>query len=126
MKSDRKKLIAKADKVFSEYIRKRDNYVCFVCGKQGSEKDGVMQCGHLFTRADYTVRWDEMNAWCQCRGCNFRHEYDWFPFYHAVLNHYHMDRLDYLTERRRDKKKLTNPDIEEIIKYYQDKLNELK
>lgn len=77
MSKARQKAIKAADAAFSTYIRRRDNFTCFTCGHTGSEKDGVMQCGHLITRSKYSVRWDEDNAFCQCRGCNMKHEY--FP-----------------------------------------------
>jgi hypothetical protein len=77
MSKARQKAIKAADAAFSLYIRRRDGFICFTCGHTGREADGVMQCGHLITRSKYSVRWDEDNAFCQCRGCNMKHEY--FP-----------------------------------------------
>jgi hypothetical protein len=62
---------AKADKYFSEYIRKRDfNKPCITCGKHTTEKD----CGHFISRRFEAVRMDEKNAHGQCIKCN-RFEY---------------------------------------------------
>jgi len=74
-RTERQKAITAADKAFSEYIRERDKYLCYTCGLRGREKDGIMQCGHLITRAKYSVRWNPINAQCQCKSCNMRHEF---------------------------------------------------
>lgn len=71
-KSTRKQLVNELDDVFSVFIRHRDRFTCYTCGKQG---DHGMQCGHLISRTNYTTRWDELNAHAQCRGCNFNHEH---------------------------------------------------
>lgn len=68
-KSPRKKLVAKLDKTFSEYIRARDGK-CVQCG--ATER---LTCGHLITRSKYSVRWDSTNAFGQCSKCNLLHEY---------------------------------------------------
>jgi hypothetical protein len=71
-KSSRKALVAEADDVFSLFIRYRDDFTCFTCDAKG--KFG-MQCGHLISRTCYALRWDELNAHAQCRGCNYSHEH---------------------------------------------------
>lgn len=58
----------RADKVFSEYIRQRDNGVCFTCGKQDEWKK--MQCGHYVPRDCLELRYNPKNSNCQCIGCN--------------------------------------------------------
>lgn len=67
-KSKTKKLAkAKADRYFSEYIRKRDeNKTCITCGKFTQEKD----CGHFLSRRFESTRYDEKNAHGQCLKCN--------------------------------------------------------
>jgi len=74
-KTSRQAAVRRADKAFSEYIRARDGGVCVMCGKREN-----LTCGHVFSRAHYGTRWDELNAFCQCTGCNLRHEYDPYPF----------------------------------------------
>lgn len=58
----------KLDKIFSEYIRKRDKARCFTCGKQGEVK--TMQCGHYVPRQHLVTRYSEINCNTQCVGCN--------------------------------------------------------
>lgn len=72
-KTDRQKLIAKLDTVFSEFIRLRD-----------ADKNGVCKCitsgefvhwtkcdaGHFITRDNMATRWDEQNVNAQGRQDN--------------------------------------------------------
>lgn len=71
--SKRKTLERKLDKVFSEYIRRRDTLdgelgKCITCGKWDHWKN--FDCGHFITRARKLTRWNEKNANGQCKYCN--------------------------------------------------------
>jgi hypothetical protein len=61
------------DRVFARFIRERDRR-CVLCGK------AEVECGHLFTRAAKSTRWDDRYAFGQCHFCNDRHERDSAPF----------------------------------------------
>lgn len=64
------KLTDIADKLFSLYIRKRDeNLPCCTCWQHKTD----YQCGHFVTRSEFSVRWDEKNANKQCSYCNAKH-----------------------------------------------------
>lgn len=73
------KLRRKLDKVFSEYIRERDNYTCFTCGRTGKKH---MQAGHgLAKRMNGTLlRYSPLNVQCQCFVCNRYQEGNGFIF----------------------------------------------
>lgn len=58
------KLEKDLDIIFSKFIRKRDNYKCFTCGKDGNE------AGHFKYRSHRSTRWDTRNVNCQCTYCN--------------------------------------------------------
>lgn len=67
------KLIKKLDKIFSEYIRKRDSDSngmcrCITCGKSFHWKAG--DAGHFIQRDRIAVRWNEKNCNAQCMECN--------------------------------------------------------
>ena len=65
-------LKAKLDKVFSEYIRKRDThngvFKCISCGSMLPYEQA--DCGHYINRKHMSTRFDEMNCNAQCRSCN--------------------------------------------------------
>lgn len=62
------KLMKKADAIFSQFIRLRDNGKCYTCGLQKSYKE--MQNGHFVPRQYKSLRYDEVNCHCQCYACN--------------------------------------------------------
>ncbi len=118
VKSERQKLVKRADEEFSLYIRKRDNYTCYTCGKTGSEKDGEMQCGHLFSRVNYATRWDEANGFCQCRGCNMRHEHDPHFFVGLFIHREGLEKYDRLYIKHRQAVKFSSDDLKQLANYY--------
>ena len=68
-----KVVIDKADKVFSDYIRTRDNWTCVRCKRHDpvtTEQKSALQCSHYFGRARESVRFNEQNADCLCMGCH--------------------------------------------------------
>ena len=72
-KTDRQKLIAKLDTVFSEYIRLRDSNKegickCITCGEYKHWRE--MDAGHFISREHMATRWEEENAHAQCPSCN--------------------------------------------------------
>jgi len=112
----------KLDKVFSEYIRKRDKYTCFTCGIQSKEK---AQCGHLFSRISTATRWDEINSKCQCAGCNCKHEFD-FEIYRRRFVDLHGEKVyNNLYKKFKSTVKLKTYELLELVNAYQEKIKEL-
>lgn len=125
-RTPRQKAVDKADRAFSDYIRERDGWTCQTYGCRKSRAGGdVMQCGHLFTRKNYSTRWDEDNAKCQCAGCNLRHEYDPSPFTKTFLDKIGKPGWDELYARHHQVKKYKTFEIEEIADFYRNKLREV-
>jgi len=112
------KLKKKIDIEFSLYIRRRDHFKCCTCGLMGSEKDGIMQCGHLFSRVALSTRWDDMNAFCQCRGCNMRHEFDWEPMRRWFIRIFGEDMYELLYRRHKKARKFTREELIELYQFY--------
>lgn len=56
--------------VFSKYIRERDNYTCFTCGRVGS--GGGIHAGHFISKAvgGLALYFNEDNVHAQCYNCN--------------------------------------------------------
>ena len=68
----RKSIIAKLDRLFANYIKKRDSgggeyFKCISCGQVKPIKNA--DCGHYFSRRHIATRWDENNAHCECSYC---------------------------------------------------------
>jgi 5-methylcytosine-specific restriction endonuclease McrA len=56
--------------VFSQYIRQRDGYICFTCGRKG-EGSGI-HAGHFISKAagGLALYFNEDNVHAQCYNCN--------------------------------------------------------
>jgi len=116
----------KIDKVFHEYIRRRDadnntgNCDCISCGKtiHFSESDA----GHFISRKYLITRYDERNVNLQCRKCN-RFEYGRQYEYSIALG---QELSQELLQTSRSMVKYTDADWQEIYKEFNDKLNEIK
>lgn len=60
----------KADMVFSQYIRTRDNWTCQRCGKQYQPPTKALHCSHYFGRGRENTRFDPENCDALCHGCH--------------------------------------------------------
>lgn len=120
-------LIRKADKVFSEYVRRRDAendmVSCCTCGSVKHWKE--MHCGHFQSRRHKAIRWEEKNTNSQCSGCNTFRNGEQFKFARYLDSRYGEGTAEEM-ERRRNDKAPGRLEIEEIIKKYSEKLKDLK
>jgi len=73
-KTSRKTLETKLDKIIREIVLDRDSEC--VCSAPNNGHSSVMQCGHLFSRAKKSLKWDLRNCSVQCSSCNLLHEYN--------------------------------------------------
>lgn len=53
-------------RMMSLYVRHRDNFICFTCGRKGNDAGHYQHAGKLANWASY----DERNINCQCTSCN--------------------------------------------------------
>jgi hypothetical protein len=116
-KISRRSLVKKLDAIVSQYIRARDKK-CVVCGS--TEK---LTNGHLFSRQAYSTRWDEVNCHCQCWGCNYRHEFDYYPYEQWFKNKYGEERYHELHRQFVTPRKFKDFQLLEMIEEYKEKLN---
>ena len=103
-KLSRKTLVAKADKLFSEYVRLRDSSggygECITCGKRLHYKDA--HAGHFQKRKYYETRWDEENVNLQCSACNTFNDGEQYLYAKAVDLKYGDGTADKLHKMARD------------------------
>lgn len=69
-------------KTFSDYIRERDNWTCFTCGRKGEGKN--IHAGHFYPKkiGGVLLRFSPINCFAQCYACN-RH-YDGFGILYSI------------------------------------------
>lgn len=112
-------------KVFNEFIRLRDkNKNCISCGKP---LIGKYDAGHFFSVGAYpNLRFNEDNVHGQCVECN-QHKHGNISEYSIRLPiMIGLDKFDKLLEERNKPLNLTVSEIQEKIKYYKEKIKQLK
>ena len=75
-----------ADRLFSLFIRTRDDWQCKACGR--GQAQAVMQCAHIVSRRYRAVRWFPLNAVCLCAACHVSYTYDPIAWEDWVDDHY--------------------------------------
>jgi 5-methylcytosine-specific restriction endonuclease McrA len=111
------------DKVFSEYIRRRDNGICFTCGLKKHWKQ--MQNGHYVSRAHRSLRWDEINCHCQCVGCNVFRNGNMTSYAVRLEKKYGIGILQKLEAKRHTIRKWSVHEMLAQIELYKAKINSL-
>lgn len=111
-------------KYFSDYIRDRDNWTCFTCGKY--EVGPTMHAGHFISRGRSAVMFDEKNVHAQCYGCNIGKKGNVAEYAYRIIKTYGQDTLDDLVERSRQTHKFTFEELEDIYQKSKARLKESK
>lgn len=124
----RKKLIARLDKVFSQWVRRKDadhrGYVeCWTCGKvlPWSRVDA----GHFQSRAKFSTRWDEMNVKPQCKGCNGFRSGEQFKFARKLDAVYGQGTAEAVERTSNQTRKYSEEELEALIDVYNRRLRKL-
>lgn len=119
-----KMLKAKADSVFSQYIRLRDSQVvgderigiCITCNKQiGASGKRTGQAGHFISRRYSATRYDERNVNLQCAGCNMWGGGEQYKYSLAIDKKYGKGTAEELYNKAHDYSKTTKEFLETII-----------
>ena len=118
----RKCLEIQLDKVFSEYIKLRDDYHCVICGT-----DQQPQAGHLITRSCARLRWHKLNGHCQCASHNLQHEYRPEIYTSWFIGTYGVDEYNRLYELSQIPAfKWSEEELQTMLEALQSDLEELK
>lgn len=118
----------KLDNVFSKYVRLKEadefgNVKCCTCPTIEHWKE--MDCGHFMPRGNFSVRWNEFNCHPQCKICNQINNGEPIKYEKFINNTYGANAADIMRQQARKVRKFTQGEIDELIKYYQDKIKEL-
>tara|TARA_R100000388_G_scaffold64040_1_gene46675 strand:- start:632 stop:1021 length:390 start_codon:yes stop_codon:yes gene_type:complete len=122
------KLKKKLDKIFSEYIRRRNAddlgfITCFTCGVKKHWKE--QQAGHFQSRSHHSTRWDKVNVQVQCVKCNMYRQGEQYKFGLYLDERFGEGTAKDLENRAKTIVKLNRVDYEEAITRYKQKLKEL-
>ena len=120
-------LKAKLDKVFSEYIRKRDTrngvFKCISCGRILPYEQA--DCGHYINRKHMTTRFDEMNCNAQCRSCNRFDEGNIQGYRRGLVALYGEQQVTLLETKKHNFRKYSDFEYEVLIKHYKEEIKKL-
>ena len=120
-KPTRTALVKKLDKLFSEYIRRRNGEMvsCVTCGKRAHWKE--MQAGHFMSRRHRATRWHEDNVQVQCVRCNMFGNGEQFRFGQWLG----VEKANELIQLSNHIVKQSDFEIKELIDIYKEKLQKL-
>ena len=129
MPSKRQKLVSKLDTIFSQYIRlrntNRNGYAdCFTCGTNRHWRE--VDAGHFMSRGCFSTRWNEKNVQFQCKRCNGFRSGEQFIYSKQLDAIYGQGTADELLRLSKQTQKFSQYELEDMIRYYTKKVNELK
>lgn len=113
-------------RVFSAYIRKRDNYVCFTCGRK-AEGSG-MHAGHWIPKSvsGFSLYFSEEAVNAQCYSCNIHKSGNWLAYEEAMIRKHGKQRTEEIKALARTvTKSFTEEEYRQKIDEYTEKLQKL-
>ena len=120
-------LKAKLDKIFSEYIRKRDTrngvFKCISCGRILPYEQP--DCGHYINRKHMSTRFDEMNCNAQCISCNRFDEGNIQGYRRGLVSLYGEQQVNLLEAKKHNFRKYSDFEYEVLIKHYKEEIKKL-
>lgn len=119
----RKSLFRRAWTITSQYIRERDKYVCFTCGKQTDKY--TSDTGHFVHGKSTPIYFNEFNLHCQCKKCNLWLSGNQAVYLRNIQIKYGIEKGDWLLSHKFKIHKYKEKELEEIIEYYKIKYKEL-
>jgi len=123
-KISRKGLIKKLDRIFSEYIRKKNAdkkgvVKCITSGKKYHYSE--VDAGHFISRKQMSTRWHEQNVWPQSRFDN-RYRYGLQYEYSLALEKKIPNLPKHLYKLSKETVKYSMADLHEMVEKYKIKL----
>ena len=87
-------------KLFSKYIRERDDYTCVTCGKEATGSG--MHAGHFITGSTCspTLYFDERNVHAQCFHCNINLSGNWVRYEEFMIDTYGKEDVEEMKKQR--------------------------
>lgn len=114
----------KAWLIFSMYIKERDNWTCFTCGKY--EKGKNMHGGHFVSRRHNATLFDERNVHAQCAACNMFRNGEPHVYAQKLIKTHGLDWFEKLIEDSKQTKKFTVSELRDLCEKYKPPKAEIK
>ena len=111
-------------KEFSLFIRNRDNFTCFVCGKKG--EGGGMHAGHFIPKSVCGIElyFSELNVNAQCYHCNINLGGNGAAYYRKMVTRHGQEAVDNIFDikdkHHANPSKWSIEDYEEKIAHYKE------
>lgn len=122
-KSERTKLIEKADKLWSLCVRTRDDFTCQKCGKKEKHTQGA----HIFSRNHFQTRWDPANGITMCYYCHIMWSHrEPIEFTQWIMEKLGRSKFRSLEEKSKPKEQITELFIQSRIISLQSFLNHIQ
>ena len=127
-KRKRSLIVKDLDRAFSLYVRNRDANLdgfveCITCGAVKHWK--TVDCGHFMSRSRYSTRWDELNAYAQCKKCNMTNGGEQFIMARRIDEIHGEGMAEAIHIKSMTTVKLADFELVEMIEEYRQKLNDL-
>ena len=130
----RKKLIARLDKVFSQWVRMRTadhrGFVeCYTCGKVAHWK--TVDAGHFQSRAKFSTRWmcdpeeGMVNVAPQCKSCNGFRSGEQYKFARRLDAEFGEGTAESIEQASNQTRKYSVEELEALIEVYNRRLRKL-
>lgn len=123
--SEHSLLVNILDELASKIVRRRDGHICVLCGGHGSD------CGHVFARGMWAVRWDLANMNTLCKSCNYKdslHAYNYIykDWYRARYGQKKYDALKERAQSMRGGKEWTVSELRGMVVKFEGMLDALE
>ena len=128
-KSSVKTLKARADKLWSEYVRQNEADVtgycrCCSCGRSFHWKE--MDCGHFVSRNHNLGRFKRENCHAQCRKCNRFEEGNKAGYAVFLQKQYGPDILEELNKLQYQVKRCDTEELQTLIDWLNEELKHVR
>ena len=123
MKGKALRLMDNCWKLCSEYVRRRDLGRCITCGIIKDWKE--QHAGHLVHGKTTPIYFNEFNVNCQCPRCNRHLGGNLAVYAIKLVQKIGLRKVKWLLAQKFVEKRFKVGELQELIKYYQEKLKEL-
>lgn len=81
----------------------------------GIDCAGVLQAGHVFSRAHYSTRWDLVNVFTQCWKCNYTHGRDQSKYFLWYIDRFGLPKFQELDKKAHSISNFKDFDLQEML-----------